>query len=269
MSERSYEKYFLQTRNNQPKSGKAEIGSNTDENTVHVNKITTNDFPETTGKSKYIHKKIPQRKHGIQYLLGSSSVVTKIQRDLNISLGDGINELSIDPSDGKLGLVGIGVNLIGKLSEDIALKIQILYLSNNMITDLSGIELLTQIHTLSVANNMIKSLHNISYLSKLPNLKKLTINGNLICHMPYAKDLILANCTKLSILDGIAISETMREHSVHRSRTAQLLINSTALETFRVHIIEHISRLLQVQNELLTMFHSKFRYFKVMVATIT
>ena len=108
---------------------------------------------------------------------------------------------------GTLNLVDCEVTVIDDISSvDDSLfhrgPICTLYLSNNLISSLDGIEqeVFRTITKLSLSNNDIRRVNDLLPLSKLPKLITLSLNGNPVTHLPYYKQEVLTICVRNYIL---------------------------------------------------------------------
>ena len=106
----------------------------------------------------------------------------------------------------KLSLVGDSITAIGELPESLTLQVQTLYLSNNYISSLGGIEQLKGLRNLSMANNLIRYLGQLRVLEEVSVLEKLSLEGNPVSNMPFYRMCVLSLCPHLVILDGKKVS---------------------------------------------------------------
>ncbi|EAX91674.1 Leucine Rich Repeat family protein [Trichomonas vaginalis G3] len=94
-----------------------------------------------------------------------------------------------------------------------AKTIQKLFLSNNDITSLEGIENYTNLQVLSLGCNQISKLSDIRYLEQLP-LQNLQLECNPLTHLPYYSHLVVSSIPSLLMLDGQRIDETIRQRAI-------------------------------------------------------
>ena len=118
-----------------------------------------------------------------------------------IRLSDSILRKNSCTDGNKLQLVGLGITVIDKISITISSKIRVLYLSNNSIISLQGIEQFSLLESLSCSNNKISSVKELRRLSALRFLEKLSIDGNEVCCYPYIRELLIHTCPNLTQLD--------------------------------------------------------------------
>lgn len=77
-----------------------------------------------------------------------------------------------------------------------------LYLSDNMIASLQGIENLKQLEILHVQNNKIEMIAELDMLKQLPRLRDLNMKGNIVAQESNYFALVTNNAKKLVLLDG-------------------------------------------------------------------
>lgn len=90
--------------------------------------------------------------------------------------------------------------------------IQTLYLSNNSITSLRGIEQFQELRTLSLANNCIQDLSEIDPLSALTQLQVLSLEFNDVSYLPYYRYHIIKRAPSLRLLDNREITSKERSN---------------------------------------------------------
>ena len=77
--------------------------------------------------------------------------------------------------------------------------ISTLYLSNNLLNNLIGIEqnLFCNLSKLSLSNNSIRRIGELKVLSQLPCLTALNLTGNPVTRMPYYRQEVLLICVRM------------------------------------------------------------------------
>ncbi|KAG9390299.1 Leucine-rich repeat [Carpediemonas membranifera] len=87
-----------------------------------------------------------------------------------------------------------------------------LYLSNNQIRSLTGVEQFLRLETLSLANNRIADLNELRNLSSVPYLRNLNLEGNPVASQPHYRSQAIAHCsTRLAVLDGKQVTDAERK----------------------------------------------------------
>ena len=151
----------------------------------------------------------------------------------------------------KLNGVDCNIHVIDSIRPDYISQVRTLYLSNNCIAALDGVEAYYNVESLSLANNQITYLHHLNPLRYLNNLRKLAIVGNPVVEMPYFRHRLLLLCPNLRVLDGkpVKICDHQEAHSI--ASTATITSEQLMLNELRNTILSHVSRVTAVQVELL------------------
>lgn len=102
----------------------------------------------------------------------------------------------------KLSLVGDSITAIGELPPSLTSRVQTLYLSNNNIASLGGIDQMKGLRSLSMANNLMRYLGQLQVLGEMSVLEKLSLEGNPVSNMPFYRMCVLSLCPHLVVLDG-------------------------------------------------------------------
>ena len=127
---------------------------------------------------------------------------------------------AFDGSGLKLSLVGSNISIIDKVPGKLISKVQTLYLSNNHITSLEGIQQFSQLRTLSVANNLLRYLNNLKSLASIEQIERISLEGNVVTGMPFYRQYVIGLCPHLLTLDGVNV--TTEERNGTRSSIRQL-----------------------------------------------
>ena len=127
---------------------------------------------------------------------------------------------AIDGTGQKLSLVGCNISEIDQVPNTIISKVLTLYLSNNNITSLDGIEQFEKLKSLSVANNLIRYVGSLRSLIVNQHLERLSLEGNTVTGMPFYRQHVIALCPRLIALDGINV--TAEERNADRAIGRQL-----------------------------------------------
>ena len=151
----------------------------------------------------------------------------------------------------KLNAVDCAIQIIDSIRTEHINKVHILYLSNNNIATLDGIETYSNVETLSLANNQITYLHQLKALRYLSHLRKLAIVGNPIVEMPYFKQRLLLLCPNLQTLDGKAITRDDHNDATITASSATITTEQLMLNELRNTILLHVSKVTAMQTELL------------------
>lgn len=135
--------------------------------------------------------------------LGSSSKGKKVgSNPRTITLNSCVqkhaaNNAALD-THGKLHLASCYMSVLDPVPVQLARRVKVLYLSNNSLRSLQGIQQFTRLTSISVANNHIRYVHDLMGLASLPHLEKLGLEGNTVTLMPYYRELVLGLCLRPS-----------------------------------------------------------------------
>jgi hypothetical protein len=165
----------------------------------------------------------------------------------------------------KLSLVGCSISLIDKLSSKLAGGFKIVYLSNNNIKHISGVEQFQSCRSLSLANNMIRYLDDLHPLGKLPEIEKLMLEGNPVTTMPYYREYVLSLCSKITVLDGNRVSVEERLQARNRARKISVVFEQMRMNELRIVVLQHYSSLSTCHREMCQLFFGRFRYSNIYV----
>lgn len=140
----------------------------------------------------------------------------------NVSLFDYLrcHPAAIDGTGQKLSLVGCNISEIDHVPSTIISKVLTLYLSNNNITSLDGIEQFDKLKSLSVANNLIRYVSSLRSLMMNQHLERISLEGNTVTGMPFYRQHVIGLCPRLIALDGINV--TAEERNADRATGRQL-----------------------------------------------
>jgi hypothetical protein len=117
-------------------------------------------------------------------------------------------------NQGTLRSVGLNVAVIGRFPKHFAHAIHSLYISNNCLTNLNGLDQFENLEIFSATNNLIQSIEDLNSLSQLKHLKKVSLHGNPVAGLPFYREYILNSCPNLESIDGQKISYLDRTEAV-------------------------------------------------------
>ena len=179
---------------------------------------------------------------------------------------------ALDPS-GKLQLVSCYMTHLDALPTSLAHRVRVLYLSNNSLASLQGIQQFSNITTLSLANNSLRYIHDLAPLSSLPQLDRLALEGNIVTGMPFYRDLVLGLCSSapssapsnappsrgLQVLDGIKVSTEEQQGVRVQFRRVCGQLDLMRCNELRVCVLEHVCALTACHSQLIAEVLGKFR----------
>jgi hypothetical protein len=178
---------------------------------------------------------------------------------------------ALDPS-GKLQLVSCYMTHLDALPPALAQRVRVLYLSNNSIASLQGIQQFSNLTTLSLANNSLRYIHDLTPLAALTRLERLALEGNVVTSMPFYRELLLGICSSysgadtntpprgLQVLDGVKVSaqEQGGVRALFRKVCGQM--DLMRCNELRVCVLEHVCALTACHSQLVAEVLGKFRY---------
>lgn len=154
------------------------------------------------------------------------------------TLSDALKRGDCKITDNKLRGTNKGITKISKIFN--AEKFEHIYLSNNNIKSLSGIENFTNLHVLSFAFNEIGSLNDLKYLQKLP-LSTLNLEGNPITHLPYYKYHVAHLIPSIKLLDGHLITDKIRSQAQQIVSFEEEKLQQLGLYSYKIQQLFNLS----------------------------
>jgi hypothetical protein len=172
---------------------------------------------------------------------------------------------ALDPS-GKLHLVSCYMTELDALPTALAQRVKVLYLSNNSLQLLQGIQQFSNITTLSLTNNSIRYMHHLAPLASLHHLERLALDGNVVTGMPYYRELVLGICSStsrqgssLQVLDGVKVSADEQSNMRVQFRKVCGQLDLMRCNELRVCVLEHVCALTACHSQLIAEVLGKFR----------
>ena len=154
----------------------------------------------------------------------------------------------------KLNLVNKGIQCIGKIPSGCANAIAILYLSQNALSHVNGIEQFQQIQVLSIAGNLITTFDALDPLERLVKLRILSLCHNPVMELPHARFHVLSRLGKLDMLDNIAITNVDRKRAAaiiqQDARAQRQLLDQHS----QIQGLQHMVLLMKIHLELTASF---------------
>lgn len=159
----------------------------------------------------------------------------------------------------KISAVNASIGCIDRLPASVALPCTHLFLSNNDISCVLGIEQFQNVKVASLTNNVIRRTSDLAQLRSLRYLEKLNLEGNSVTSMPYYRQIVIALCPRLCLLDNVAVSPEERVHSDALSRRAGAVLESLRSDELRASVLRHVVRMTRVNTEVAAAVCGKFR----------
>ena len=165
----------------------------------------------------------------------------------------------VDSVSSKLNLVGLDICEIDAVPGSLPGRIHTLYLSNNLLSSLDGVEQFTSVRHVSFANNMVKYLSDVRALALLPHLEKVTLEGNAVTGMPFYRQYLIGMCAALTSVDGVAVSAEERRHAKTYSRQLSAFYDQLRLNELQNIILRHLRLQLAMHVEFQRVVIGRFR----------
>ena len=165
----------------------------------------------------------------------------------------------VDSTSSKLSLVGLDIGEIDFVPGPLPERIQVLYMSNNLLTSLDGVEQFVNIRQVSFANNFIKYLSDLRSLGLLPHLEKITLEGNVVTGMPFYRQYLIGLCANLTSVDGINVTPDERKHARTYSRQLSAFYDQLRLNELQNIILRHLRLQLTMHSEFQKVIIGRFR----------
>lgn len=129
------------------------------------------------------------------------------------SLVDAFKQHGMKLCDGtKLNAVGKAIECIGSVPPAVSASITALFLSQNNLRTLNGIEQFTSsLRLLSIGGNLLTLFSEVERLTKLPRLRNLNLLGNPICDHPNYRFRVIDALKQVQVLDTADVTAKERE----------------------------------------------------------
>ncbi|KAL4494095.1 hypothetical protein ABPG72_016051 [Tetrahymena utriculariae] len=129
-------------------------------------------------------------------------------------------------------------------------KIDTLYISNNSIKTLDGIEQFTHLQHLSISNNNLKDISIIKLIRKLDNLESLNMSGNPVTKHPIYRQLILTTLPNLQQLDGKVVTKEDKQIAEVQLKKQNSLLDLILNNYIEIRKLNYISKKLDLHQQL-------------------
>ena len=165
----------------------------------------------------------------------------------------------VDSTSSKLRLVGLDIGEIDMVPGPLPERIQVLYMSNNLLSSLDGVEQFVNVRQVSFANNFVKYLSDLRSLGQLQHLEKITLEGNVVTGMPFYRQYLIGMCANLTSVDGINVTPDERKHARTYSRQLSAFYDQLRLNELQNIILRHLRLQLTMHSEFQKVIIGKFR----------
>lgn len=152
-------------------------------------------------------------------------------------------------SQQKISMMYKNINQIGSYLPFKFAGVTRLFISNNNITSLCGIEQFKNLTHLSIAYNLIENISEFDRIYDKLILISLSVKGNFFCKNPHSNIILIKKFPKLKILDEFKISEAtykvLNETKTMKENIMKFFININK----KIEKIQKIANLIKLNNE--------------------
>ena len=159
-----------------------------------------------------------QKKYSLNEALNNQGKL-KIQNKTLRGTNQGITELSPIPN---------------------ANKIETVFLSNNCISSLKGIENFVNIQVLALSFNKISKISELNYLKSLHHLVTINFSGNPITKLPFYQSHVVNAVPSLHQLDGNQINDSMRQKAINLVNKELQTLEKLCANDFQIQELEQV-----------------------------
>ncbi|GMF21793.1 unnamed protein product [Phytophthora fragariaefolia] len=149
----------------------------------------------------------------------------------------------------RLNAVGKGVHVLGRVPPTVCAPVTALYLSQNNLKSLEGIEQFMSVRLLSIGGNLIASDKEVARLVELAQLRNLNLMGNPLCDQPNYRSRVVAMLTRLQVLDNTDISKKEREAAPSVAAQDDALRAMVIQNHFDIQKLQRISQLIRLHKD--------------------
>ncbi|POM68031.1 Hypothetical protein PHPALM_15859 [Phytophthora palmivora] len=146
----------------------------------------------------------------------------------------------------RLNAVGKGIHVLGRVPPTVCASVTALYLSQNNLRSLEGIEQFSMVRLLSVGGNLIPSDKEVARLNELKQLRNLNLMGNPLCDQPNYRLRVIATLNNLQVLDNCDITKKEREAAPHVAAQDNALRMMVTQNHFDIQKLQRITQLISL-----------------------
>ncbi|CEG35934.1 Leucine-rich repeat [Plasmopara halstedii] len=163
------------------------------------------------------------------------------------TLIDALKQHGMRLCDGaRLNAVGKGIHLLGYVPPTVSASITALYLSQNNLRSLEGIDQFAAVRLLSIGGNLISSDMEVERLTELAQLRNLNLMGNPVCDLPNYRLRAIAILTKLQVLDNADVTKKERALAPDIAAQDHALRSMVTQNHFNIQKLQRIAQLISL-----------------------
>ncbi|KAG7389365.1 hypothetical protein PHYPSEUDO_010493 [Phytophthora pseudosyringae] len=146
----------------------------------------------------------------------------------------------------RLNAVGKGIHALGRVPPTVSASVSALYLSQNNLRSLDGIEQFAAVRLLSVGGNLLSCDKEVASLNELAQLRNLNLMGNPLCDQPNYRLRVVAMLAKLQVLDNSDVTKKEREAAPHVAAKDDALRTMVTQNHFDIQKLQRIAQLISL-----------------------
>ncbi|KAG2867418.1 hypothetical protein PC116_g4872 [Phytophthora cactorum] len=201
--------------------------------------------PKSKKPDNFNNKKPVKRPASWKLKHDAASSSQKASMQSRKTLVDAFKQHGMRLCDGaRLNAVGKGIHALGRVPPTVSASITALYLSQNNLLSLEGIDQFSAVRLLSVGGNLISSDKEVARLNELAQLRNLNLMGNPLCDQPNYRLRIIALLTKLQVLDNSDITKRERDTAPHVAAQDNALRTMVSQNHFDIQKLQRIAQLI-------------------------
>lgn len=230
-----------------------DIDENNHQNTSTTSQTPSVIFEEVVGDEEW------NRIHG-----RSKHRPAKELSSMSRSFTEAVRDQRATIDNGKLSIVNAQVTNIDTVSSAYASRIQTLYMSGNLLRSLVGIEQFANVTILSLAGCNISYFDEIQSLGRLPQLEKLSLEGNRITSIAYYRIRVLSLCARVCVLDAAKVLPDERSQMIYLQRMVTSQLEQLRTGELKLTVLRHMAGLLSCHAQLVATVLGRFRCLRGM-----
>ncbi|KAK1948387.1 Serine/threonine-protein kinase 11-interacting protein [Phytophthora citrophthora] len=171
----------------------------------------------------------------------------KVSTQSQKTLVDVFKQYGMRLCDGaRLNAVGKGIHVLGRVPPTVSESVTALYLSQNNLRSLEGIDQFKLVRLLSVGGNLLASDKELTRLEELAHLRNLNLMGNPLCDQPNYRLRVIAMMKALQVLDNSDITKKERDVAPHIAAQDHALRKMVAQNHFDIQKLQRIALLISL-----------------------
>lgn len=149
----------------------------------------------------------------------------------------------------RLNAVGKGIHAIGSVPPSVAANITALYLSQNSLRSLTGVEQFQAIRLLSIGGNLLSRVEELEQLAGLRYLRNLNLVGNPLCDLPNYRYRAIEQLKNVQVLDTADITKNEREFAPVIAPHDHVQRDTLVKNHFEIQKLQRAALLIQLHKE--------------------